>query len=287
MFKSILIAGAGTMGRGIAELMAAAGLEVQLWDLHPSALGRASASIERSLRKQFEIGRMSRVKLDETLERLRLVSDFRVVNPRTDLVLEAVVEDLEAKRKVFRDTEERLPNAWFVTHTASISVGSIGEGLKRPERLVGMHFFNPAPVMPLVEIVYSIKTDREWLTRATNFAEADLGKQTVVVRDTPGFASSRLSTVQALEAMRMVEQRIASVEDIDKAMEYGYRHPMGPLRLSDWVGLDVRLSIARVLYAELKSEVFKPPRLLEQMVAEGKLGRKTGQGFYRWPKDTF
>lgn len=275
------------MGRGIAELMASAGLEVQLWDIKPTALGRASAAIERSLRKQYELGRMNRMRLDETLERIRLVSDIRVVNTRTDLVLEAVVEDLEVKKSVFTQVEKHLREAWFITHTSSISIGEISRGLQRPERLLGMHFFNPAPVMPLVEIVYSIHSDKDWLRMAINFAEAHLGKQTVVVKDTPGFASSRLSTAMALEAMRMLEQKIATVEDIDKTMEYGYRHPMGPLRLSDWIGLDVRLSVAQVLYSQFKSDIYKPPRILEQMVAEGKLGRKTGEGFYRWPKEGF
>lgn len=285
MFKSVLIAGAGTMGRGVAELMAMAGFEVQLWDHRSSALGRASAAIERSLRKQYEIGRVSLAQLEDALGNIRLLSDYKIVHPRTELVLEAIVEELDAKKEVLGQIESRLPDAWFVTHTASISIQSIADGLKRPERLIGMHFFNPAPVMPLVEVVYSIRTDKEWIRRATELAEKRLGKESIIVRDTPGFASSRLSTSMALEAMRMLEQGVATIEDIDKAMEYGYRHPMGPLRLSDWIGLDVRLNVARILHKEFGGETFRPPRVLERLVEEGKFGRKSGEGFYKWPKE--
>lgn len=273
------------MGRGIAELMALAGFEVQLWDHQPSVLGRASSAIERSLRKQQAIGRFGAVQLDETLERLRLISDLRVVHPKTDLVIEAIVEDLAQKQEFFTRVEKTLPEAWYVTHTASLRISDIATAMNRPERLIGMHFFYPAPVMPLVEIAYSIKTDENWIRGAIDLAERDLGKQTIILKDTPGFVSSRLATSMALEAMRMYEENVASVEDIDRAMEYGYRFPMGPLRLSDWVGLDVRLQISRILYEELRLDSFKPPQILEQMVAEGKLGRKSGEGFYKWPKE--
>jgi 3-hydroxybutyryl-CoA dehydrogenase len=284
-FKSVLIAGAGTMGRGVAELMALSGFEVQLWDHIPRTLGRSSAAIEKSLRNQVAVGRITSEDFDAALERIRLISDLRVVSPRTDIVLEVVVEDLEIKRGVFRAIEAALPDAWFATHTASLSIEALALALRRPERLLGMHFFHPPTVIPLVEISYGPRTDRDWLKLAVELAERDLGKETIVLKDTPGFASSRLGVTIALEAMRMVEQGVASVEDIDKAMEYGYRHPMGPLRQSDWIGLDVRLSIARVLHRELRSDTFKPPRILERLVAEGKLGRKTGQGFYKWPKE--
>ncbi len=281
----VLVAGAGTMGRGIAELMALSGFEVQLWDHHPGTLGKASAAIERSLRKQHEIGRVSDEELDSALERIRLISDLRVVNPKTPYVIEAVIEDLEVKRKVFRQIECELPDAWYASHTASLSIPEIASALARPERLIGLHFFYPATVIPLVEIVYWLKTDEAWLRQAIELVEFDLGKQTIVVKDSPGFVTNRLGVAMALEAMRMVEQKVASVEDIDKAMEYGYRHPMGPLRQSDWVGLDVRLSVARVLFSKLGTETFKPPRILEELVAAGKLGRKSGEGFYKWKKD--
>lgn len=284
--KSVLIAGAGTMGRGIAEVMAVAGFEVQLWDQFPKQLGRASAVIEKSLKKQSNIGRLSDREVDETLGRIRLISDLRIAHPRTQYVIEAIIEDMGAKKELFGVLEKQIPEAWFASHTASLSISELSNALKRPERLLGLHFFHPAPAVPLVEIVYCVKTNEEWVRRAVDLAEHELGKQTIVVKDSPGFASSRLGTSMALEAMRMVEQKVASVEDIDKAMEYGYRHPMGPLRQSDWIGLDVRLSVARVLYEELGTACFKPPQILEDMVAAGKLGRKSGEGFYKWPKES-
>lgn len=282
-FRVILIAGAGTMGRGIAELMALSGFEVQLWDRQPGVLGRASANIEKSLRAQKSMGRISVDQLNDTLERIRLISDLSITHPATDLVIEAIVEELAQKQRLLSELQNRLPDAWLITHTSSLCIRELARPLRRPERLVGMHFFNPPMVMPLVEIVYSAFTDRQWLEGAISLAQADLGKQTIIIKDTPGFAASRLSTTLALEAMRMVEQNVASIEDIDRAMEYGYRHPMGPLRLSDWIGLDVRLDIAKNLYRELKSDVFKPPAILERMVSDGKLGRKAGHGFYLWP----
>jgi 3-hydroxybutyryl-CoA dehydrogenase len=272
------------MGRGIAELLALSGFDVQLWDRNPGQLGRASAAVERSLRKQAEMGGIGDEALDDTLSRLRLISDLKIVHPRTPIVIEAVVEDLEVKRELFRRIEEILPEAWYATHTASLSINQIADCLRRPERLLGLHFFHPAATMPLVEIVYGPRTDDRWLKRAVEFAEFELGKETIIVRDSPGFVSIRLSTAIALEAMRMVEANIASVEDIDRAMEYGYRYPMGPLRYSDWVGLDTRLGSARSLYEQLRLETFRPPRILEEMVAAGKLGRKSGEGFYKWPK---
>ncbi|MBI3555528.1 MAG: 3-hydroxyacyl-CoA dehydrogenase family protein [Deltaproteobacteria bacterium] len=285
MRKMVLVAGAGTMGRGIAELMALSGFEVQLWDHHPATLGKASAAIERSLRKQHDIGRVTDDELDAALERIRLISDLHVVNPRTPYVIEAVVEDLEIKRQLLARAERELPDAWYATHTASLSIPEIALALKRPERLIGLHFFYPATVIPLVEIVYWLKTDESWLRHAVELVEYDLGKQTIVVKDSPGFVTNRLGVAMALEAMRMVEQGVASVADIDKAMEYGYRHPMGPLRQSDWVGLDVRLSVARILYEKLGTPTFKPPKILEEMVQAGRLGRKSGEGFYKWQKD--
>lgn len=284
-FRTILIAGAGTMGRGITELMALNSVEVQLWDHNPGQLGRASAALEKTLRKQVLLERISQQEFDETLGRIRLISDFRVVNAATNVVIETVIEDMAIKRAVLARIEEFLPDAWFATNTSSLSIEKIASALDRPERLVGLHFFNPALVMPLVEVVYSMRTDEQWLRRSREFVEKQLGKQTIVVKDSPGFASSRLSVLLALEAMRMFEQGVASAEDIDKSMEYGFRHPMGPLRQSDWMGLDVRLSIARVLHEELRNEAFRPPKILENLVAEGKLGKKTGEGFYKWPKE--
>jgi 3-hydroxybutyryl-CoA dehydrogenase len=169
----------------------------------------------------------------------------------------------------------------LATNTSSLPVAKLAEATRRPELVVGMHFFNPVPLMPLLELVRAEKTSDATIAAATSIA-VRLGKDPIVVRDTPGFATSRLGVLLGLEAIRMLEQGVASPEDIDKAMTLGYKHPMGPLRLSDLVGLDVRLAIAEHLHRELRSDAFKPPELMRRMVAEGKLGKKSGQGFYRW-----
>jgi 3-hydroxybutyryl-CoA dehydrogenase len=193
-----------------------------------------------------------------------------------------VVEDLEIKRRVFGELEVRVGSeALLATNTSSLSVAAIAAVTRSPGRVVGMHFFNPVVAMPLLEIVRSDATSDGAVGAALEFGRR-LGKETIVVRDAPGFATSRLGVALGLEAIRMLEQGVASAEDIDKAMTLGYRHPMGPLRLTDLVGLDVRLAIARHLHAALGSDAFRPPGLLERMVAEGKLGKKTGEGFYRW-----
>ena len=172
----------------------------------------------------------------------------------------------------------------LATNTSSLSISRIAEGLPSPERVIGLHFFNPVHIMALVEIVRGVETSDETVAQARDVAER-LGKTPIVIADSPGFASSRLGLALGLEAIRMVEEGVASPEDIDTAMVLGYRHPMGPLKLGDLVGLDVRLDIARYLYESLRSPIFEPPALLERMVAEGRLGRKSGRGFYRWDED--
>jgi 3-hydroxybutyryl-CoA dehydrogenase len=186
------------------------------------------------------------------------------------------------KRSVFEALERVAPNeAILATNTSSLSISDLQKGLKYPERVIGLHFFNPVHINKLVEVVRGRKTADSTVDASLGFVRG-LGKDPIVVNDSPGFATSRLGVLLGLEAMRMLEEGVASAEDIDKAMELGYRHPMGPLKLSDLVGLDVRLDIANYLYDKLGGKRFKPPRILREMVAEGKLGRKTGQGFYRW-----
>jgi 3-hydroxybutyryl-CoA dehydrogenase len=169
----------------------------------------------------------------------------------------------------------------IATNTSSLSIAELAAGLRLPRRFLGLHFFNPVHVMALVEVVWGPETGQDELARAVAFVR-ELGKEPIVVKDSPGFASSRLGVLLGLEAMRMVQEGVAEPDGIDKAMELGYRHPMGPLKLTDLVGLDVRLGIAEYLHAKLGSEAFRPPEILRRMVAEGKLGKKTGQGFYRW-----
>ena len=199
-----------------------------------------------------------------------------------DVVIEAVVEDLRVKQRLLADIERVAPaDALLASNTSSLSIGDLAAGLNHPGRLVGMHFFNPVHLMKLVEIVTHDRAAPGVSDRAVAFAR-QLGKEPIVVKDSPGFASSRLGVVLGLEAMRMLEQGVASPEDIDKAMELGYNHPMGPLKLTDLVGLDVRLAIAEYLHATLKLPHYEPPAILRDKVQKGELGKKTGRGFYTW-----
>jgi len=278
----IAVIGAGTMGHGIAQAAAAAGFAVSLTDNDPAALERALESIRKSLGRGIERGRVTEEERTATLERLATAPGLETAVRDADLCIEAVVEDLEVKRAVFADLERHAPEtAVLATNTSSIPVAGIAGAVADPARVIGMHFFNPVPVMKLVEVVVHEATSDE-AKRAALEAAARMGKEAIVVRDSPGFATSRLGLALGLEAMRMLEEGVASAADIDKAMELGYRHPMGPLRLTDLVGLDVRLAIAETLHRELGGEGFRPPEILRKLVGEGKLGRKSGEGFYTW-----
>jgi 3-hydroxybutyryl-CoA dehydrogenase len=215
-------------------------------------------------------------------QRLHAESDMRAAIRDADAVIEAIVEDLTIKQRLFAEVERAAPpGALLASNTSSLSIGQIAAAMTQPGRLVGMHFFNPVHVMKLVEVVTHGRDSRAAAERAVAFAR-QLGKEPIVVRDSPGFASSRLGVVLGLEAMRMLEQDVASVEDIDKAMELGYNHPMGPLKLTDLVGLDVRLAIAEYLHATLGKPQYEPPKILKEKVKKGELGKKTGKGFYTW-----
>lgn len=278
----VAVIGAGTMGHGIAQAAAQAGHRVRLHDPSPAALAEGLARIAKTLEKGVALGKVDPDDLDRTLAGITpFPSPGDAVQDAT-LVVEAAPEDLALKRGIFRDVEASVADtALLATNTSSLPIREIAEGLRRPERFLGLHFFNPVHVMALVEVIHGPHTSEETLRRGVAFARG-LGKEPIVVRDSPGFASSRLGVALGLEAIRMVEGGVASPEDIDRAMELGYRHPMGPLRLSDLVGLDVRLQIAEALHEKLGAEHFRPPALLHRMVAEGKLGRKSGEGFYRW-----
>jgi 3-hydroxybutyryl-CoA dehydrogenase len=230
---------------------------------------------------------MQRGKLTEAdragvLERLAAEPELARAVAGAHVVIEAVVEDLEVKKGLFATVERTAPGgALLASNTSSLSIGQIAAALKDPSRLVGMHFFNPVHVMRLVEVVTHAGAARGVVERAVAFAR-QLGKDPIVVNDSPGFASSRLGVVLGLEAMRMLEEGVASAEDIDKAMELGYNHPMGPLKLTDLVGLDVRLAIAEYLYRALEEPQFEPPAILREKVKKGELGKKTRKGFYTW-----
>ena len=280
--ESIAVIGAGTMGRGIAQTAVAAGYRVVLVDADADALDRGIASIGDGLAKLVAKGRLETSQRDEALARLTTVGTLAMGVKNADCVIEAVPELLELKARIFRDLDRNAPaHAILATNTSSLPVGQLAAATGRPELVVGMHFFNPVPVMPLLEIVRAEKTSDATIAAAVGVASR-LGKDPIVVRDTPGFATSRLGVLLGLEAIRMLEAGVASADDIDKAMTLGYRHPMGPLRLTDLVGLDVRLAIAEHLHRELSSEAFRPPELMRRMVAEGNLGKKSGRGFYRW-----
>lgn len=281
----VAVIGAGTMGRGIAQAAAMAGCETVLCDVDTPRLERALARIEATLEKGVRLGKVAGTARDAALARLALTTRATGAAGDADLVIEAVPEVIELKKRVLADVEAAVRDGTILaTNTSSLPVSEIAAALRLPERFLGLHFFNPVHIMALVEVVKGRRTAPEVVERCLAFAR-ELGKEPIVVSDSPGFASSRLGIVLGLEAIRMVEAGVASPEDIDRAMVLGYRHPMGPLRLTDLVGLDVRLDIARHLHRSLRSEAFRPPALLERMVADGTLGRKAGRGFYDWPSE--
>lgn len=278
----VAVVGAGTMGHGIAYVAALSGCLVTLTDSRPEALREARARIESLLAKGLQRGKLKEADRAAVHERVRYTPDLGDAVSHADLVIEAVVERLNTKQLLFAAVERQARrDALLATNTSSLSVGQIAAAVREPVRLIGMHFFNPVPQMRLVEIVRHGRTPPQAVERAAWFARR-LAKEPIVVQDSPGFASSRLGVVLGLEAMRMVEQDVASVEDIDKAMELGYNHPMGPLKVSDLVGLDVRLAIAENLFQQLRMPHYAPPQILKDKVAKGDLGRKTGRGFYTW-----
>jgi 3-hydroxybutyryl-CoA dehydrogenase len=279
--RRVAVLGAGTMGHGIAQAAAAAGYEVVLRDIEQSLVERGLRSIESNLTKGVERGKVTDEERARTLSNIRTTTRLEETSG-SDLFVEAVPERLDLKRDTLRAVERLGPADFiFATNTSSLSITEIAEGARRPDLVVGLHFFNPVHIMRLVEVVVGRETSDDTV-EAVRAVAVRMRKEPIVVRDVPGFASSRLGVALGLEAMRMVEEGVAGAKDIDTAMELGYNHPMGPLRLTDLVGLDVRLHIAEYLHAKLGSERFRPPDILRRMVAEGKLGKKSGEGFYKW-----
>lgn len=282
--ETIAVIGAGTMGHGIAQVAAASGFRVLLRDVDREALARGVQSIEKNLAKGIQLGKVTEDERDRTLQQIH--GTVRLEECATaDLIVEAAPEKLDLKQDILRQLEAVTGRDFiFASNTSSLSITEIARDSKRPEAVVGMHFFNPVHIMRLVELVVGAQTSSETVETVAAVGRR-MRKEPIVVKDVPGFASSRLGVALGLEAMRMLEQGVASARDIDTAMELGYNHPMGPLKLTDLVGLDVRLSIAEYLHRELGSETFRPPEVLRRMVGEGKLGKKTGQGFYDWSKE--
>jgi 3-hydroxybutyryl-CoA dehydrogenase len=276
------VIGAGTMGHGIAQVAAMAGCEVVLIDSSADLAQAAVQRIHDNLEEGIKRGKVSDTERDEIMRRIRVSGNTALAVTKVDLLIEAIPERMDLKIATLQSLETYLPDDTIVaSNTSSLSITKIQNQLRRPQNVVGMHFFNPVHINKLVEIVRGDQTADAVVDSAAAFA-SHIGKDAIIVKDSPGFATSRLGVLLGLEAMRMLEEGVASAEDIDKALELGYRHPMGPLRLTDLVGLDVRLDIARYLHAELGAEHFRPPQILERMVAAGKLGKKTGEGFYKW-----
>lgn len=280
--KTIAVLGAGTMGRGIAQTCATSGLVVRLFDVSPDALREGMAGAVSGIARLETKGKLSREAAENARERLHPARDLAAAVAGAELVVEAVPESADLKRALFSQVEPLLSEATILaSNTSSIPIRRLAEGLARPERFLGLHFFNPVPLMRLLEVVVGGVTAPACVEAAVAFARA-IGKEPVVVRDSPGFATSRLGVAIGLEAIRMLEEGVASAADIDRAMELGYAHPMGPLKLTDLVGLDVRLGIAETLEKELGPR-FAPPALLREKVARGELGKKSRKGFYDWP----
>ncbi len=282
--RSLTVIGAGTMGHGIAHVAAVAGIEVRLFDAISGAASAGRAKVDKNLAKGVELGKVTAADREAALARITAVEDLAAACSGVDCVIEAVPEKLELKREIFITADTHAPeHALLATNTSSLSVAQIAASVRDPSRVVGMHFFNPVHVMKLVEVVRHAASAETTVALAVALSER-FGKTPIVVADSPGFASSRLGLVIGLEAMRMVEQGVGSPADIDTAMKLGYGHPMGPLELTDLVGLDVRLGIAEYLAGEI-GPAFQPPQVLRDKVAAGKLGKKSGEGFYRWGAD--
>ncbi len=283
--KRVGVIGAGTMGNGIAQVAAMAGYEVSLYDVKDEILERAMARIRANLDKGVQLGKVDSGVRDQALKLISTTTELSAVATDVDLAIEAAPEDLDLKCRIFAELDRSAPaHAVLATNTSSLSVTRIAESTSDPGRVVGMHFFNPVHIMKLLELVRTEHTTDATLelARAAGLA---MGKTPIVVKDSPGFASTRLGMILGLEASRMLDEGVASAEDIDTAMELGYGHPMGPFKLSDLVGLDIRLAVAEYLYRETGSDRFKPSDSLKRRVAEGKLGKKTGEGFYKWDKE--
>ncbi len=278
--KHVTVVGAGTMGNGIAHQFALKGHPVTLVDLDESALERGLATITKNIDRQVGKGVVSSAERDETLGRITTTTDLAAAARTADLVVEAVAETLAVKAKVFETLDREAPqHAILASNTSSISITAIAGQTGRPEQVIGMHFFNPVPVMQLVEVVRGLATSDETYEAVRHLAEA-LGKTPVEVNDAPGFVSNRVLMPMINEAIFCVMEGVATPEAVDAVMKLGMAHPMGPLTLADFIGLDVCLMILEVLHRELGDSKYRPCPLLRKMVAAGHLGRKSGRGFY-------
>lgn len=281
--KKVGVVGCGIMGGGIAQVCAQSGYQVVVSEINDELLNKGLKVIKGTLDKSVEKGKLPKAEADAIYSRLHgtiKVEDFA----GCDLVIEAATENMNLKKKIFGDLERVCaPNAFMGTNTSCLSVIDVAMATKRPEKVLGMHFFNPVPVMKLLEIVTTIVSSQETLDAIKAFGQS-LGKVVVIAKDTPAFIANRIGVPMFIEAMKVYEAGLATKEDIDNAMVYGFNHPMGPLALADLVGLDTLLYVYESMYTDFKDPKWAPPLLLKKMVAAGHLGRKTGRGFYDYTK---
>ncbi|WP_339180410.1 3-hydroxybutyryl-CoA dehydrogenase [Oceanobacillus sp. FSL W7-1293] len=280
--KEVMVIGAGQMGAGIALVFARSGYEVKLYDADIGALKRGKQYIEKIFEKDVAKGKMEADTKEQALNRLQLVVDLDADPITADFIIEAVVEKLEVKKDVFRRLDELAPShSLFATNTSSLPITEIAAVTGRAEQFIGMHFMNPVPVMKLVEIIRGLETSDATYQTVQQLAEA-LGKQDVEVKDFPGFASNRILMPMINEAVYTVFEGVASIEDVDQVMKLGMNHPMGPLQLADFIGLDTCLSIMEILHEGFGDSKYRPCPLLRQYVQAGRLGKKAGKGFYSY-----
>lgn len=283
--RKVAVIGAGTMGSGIAQVCAQTGWETKLYDAFSDSLDRGFSTINEFWMKGISRGKNSEDEVKSWSKNLHRLENLEDALEGVDLVIEAVPEKIDLKRSIFAQIERYAPeDAILATNTSGLRISEIASATKCPERVVGMHFFNPVPLMELLEIIEHDLVSGETLEKAKEIGEA-MGKTTIIVGDIPGFATSRLGVVLGNEAIRMLAEGVASASDIDTAMKLGYRHPMGPLELSDLVGLDVRRDILRNLAESFEDPSYLPHPLLDKLVDSGDLGRKTGRGIYVWTNE--
>ncbi|MBS72558.1 MAG: 3-hydroxybutyryl-CoA dehydrogenase [Thermoplasmata archaeon] len=280
--RSVAVIGAGTMGAGIAQICAQAGWQTNLFDAYPEGLEKGMGNIEAFWDKGIARGKTTPEQKEEWSSNLNPFSDMVAAVRDVDMVIEAVPEILQIKARVFHVLgEETKESCLLATNTSSLSIADIAAASGRPDKVIGMHFFNPVPIMKLLELVKHDLCSEETISLAQSAGDA-MGKTTILVKDVPGFATSRLGVVLGNEAIRMLADGVASASDIDTAMRLGYKHPMGPLELSDLVGLDVRRDILNNLAESFQDDSYLPHPLLDALVKEGSLGKKSGQGIYDW-----
>lgn len=283
--RSVAVIGAGTMGSGIAQVCAQTGWETRLYDAFPDSLEKGMFSIGEFWRNGISRGKNTEEEVRNWSNKLVAYNDLGGALSGVDIVIEAIPEKIDLKRSIFRKIEELAPeNAILATNTSGLRISEIASAVKTPERLVGMHFFNPVPIMKLLEVIKHDLASDDIVREVIEIGE-EMGKTTIVVGDIPGFATSRLGVVLGNEAIRMLAEGVASASDIDTAMKLGYRHPMGPLELSDLVGLDVRRDILNNLAESFSDSSYLPHPLLDRLVESGELGKKTGRGIYDWSEE--